>query len=143
MEVRWLDDALADVAEIYRYVATDDRRATARVVERVQAAVRRLNDAAHHGRPARWPGSRELVVPRTPYIVPYRVAGDHVEILRVFHGARRWPQEPSDSREHVWNRGRPASCCHLSQRAHSLDDWQTFLHRAILTRLSTKRAEAG
>lgn len=65
MEVRWLDDALA---EIYRYVATDDVRAAARVVESIQAAVRRLNDAPHHGRPGRWPGTRELVVPRTPYI---------------------------------------------------------------------------
>jgi toxin ParE1/3/4 len=82
MEVRWLDDALADVAEIYRYVAADDVRAAARVVESIQAAVRRLNDAPHHGRPGRWPGTRELVVPRTPYIVPYRVAGDLVEIPR-------------------------------------------------------------
>ena len=96
MEVRWLDDALADVTGIYRYIATDDPRAAARVVERVQAAVRRLNDAPHHGRPGRWPGTRELVVPRAPYIVPYRVAGDHVEILRVFHGARRWPREPPE-----------------------------------------------
>ena len=27
MEVRWLDDALADVTEIYRYIAADDPRA--------------------------------------------------------------------------------------------------------------------
>ena len=37
------------------------------------------------------PGTRELVVPRTAYIVPYRVREDVVEILRVLHGARRWP----------------------------------------------------
>jgi toxin ParE1/3/4 len=49
----------------------------------------------HRGRPGRWPGTRELVIPRTPYIVPYRVQGDLIEILRVFHGARRWPEEPS------------------------------------------------
>ena len=28
-----------------------------------------------------------------PYIVPYRVRGEAVEILRVFHAARRWPEK--------------------------------------------------
>ena len=94
MEVRWLDDALADVTEIYRYIAADDPRAAARVVARIQAAVRLLADAPHRGRRGRWPATRELVIPRTPYIVPYRVKGDLIEILRIFHGARRWPEEP-------------------------------------------------
>jgi toxin ParE1/3/4 len=60
-----------------------------------RAEVRLLVELPHRGRPGRWPGTRELVIPRTPYIVPYRVRGDFIEILRVFHGARRWPDEPS------------------------------------------------
>jgi addiction module RelE/StbE family toxin len=95
MEVRWLDDALVDVTEIYRYIAADDQSAAARVVQRIQTAVRLLVETPHRGRPGRWAGTRELVVVRTPYIVPYRVRGDLVEILRVFHSARRWPDEPS------------------------------------------------
>ena len=94
MELRWLEDALADVTEIYRYVAGDDPQAAARLVERIRAAIRSLGRVPHRGRPGRWPGTRELVVPRTPYIVPYRVKGDLIEILRVFHSARRWPEEP-------------------------------------------------
>ncbi|HET6521471.1 MAG TPA: type II toxin-antitoxin system RelE/ParE family toxin, partial [Geminicoccaceae bacterium] len=43
------------------------------------------------GRPGRVPGTRELVVSGTPYIVPYRVQGNTVQILRVLHGARKWP----------------------------------------------------
>jgi len=38
-------------------------------------------------------GTRELVVAETPYIIPYRVRGDAVEILRVFHAARKWPEK--------------------------------------------------
>lgn len=94
MKVRWLDDTLADVTEIYRYVAADNPAVAAGVVQRIQAAVRLLAEMPHLGRPGRWSGTRELVVPRTPYIVPYRVQGDLVEILRVFHSARRWPEEP-------------------------------------------------
>ena len=94
MEIRWLEDALADVTEIYRYIAADNPRAAARVVERIQAAIRLLAELPHRGRPGRWAGTRELIIPGTLYIVPYRVKGDLVEILRVFHGARRWPEEP-------------------------------------------------
>ena len=92
MEIRWLEDALADVTEIYRYIAADNPRAAARVVQRIQAAIRPLAEFPHRGRPGRWAGTRELIIPGTPYIVPYRVKGDLVEILRVFHGARRWPE---------------------------------------------------
>ena len=38
-------------------------------------------------------GTRELVVPDTPYRVPYRVRGHAVEILHVFHGARKWKKK--------------------------------------------------
>ena len=34
-----------------------------------------------------------MVVSGTPYIVPYRVHRETVEILRVFHAARKWPEE--------------------------------------------------
>jgi plasmid stabilization system protein ParE len=36
---------------------------------------------------------RELVISGTPYVRSYRIAGDAIHILRVFHGARRWPAE--------------------------------------------------
>lgn len=96
MEIRWLDDALADVTEIYRYISADDPRAAARIVARIQSSMRLLASLPHRGRPGRWPGTRELVIPRTPYIVPYRVTSDLIEILRVFHSARRWPEDPPD-----------------------------------------------
>lgn len=44
------------------------------------------------GRPGRVPGTRELVIPRTTFIVPYRLVGNTIQILRIFHGTRRWPE---------------------------------------------------
>jgi toxin ParE1/3/4 len=43
------------------------------------------------GAPGRVPGTRELVIPKTPYIVPYRVRHSTIEIVRVYHASRRWP----------------------------------------------------
>jgi toxin ParE1/3/4 len=43
------------------------------------------------GRPGRISGTRELVVRGTPFIVPYRTVGREIQVLRVYHGARKWP----------------------------------------------------
>ncbi len=45
------------------------------------------------GRPGRVSGTRELVVADTSYLVPYRVRANAVEILRVFHASRKWPNK--------------------------------------------------
>ena len=47
------------------------------------------------GRPGRVEGTRGLVVGRTPYVVVYRIGADGVQVPRVLHGTRRWPEEPS------------------------------------------------
>ena len=92
MRVRWLRKALRNLDEEASYIANDDSAAARIVVERVLNAVAMLAQQPDMGRPGRVPGTRELVVPRTRYIVPYRVRGDAVEILRVFHTSRRLPQ---------------------------------------------------
>ena len=90
MRPRWTRLALADLEAIGDYVARDNPGAARRLVARIAAAVEALGDHPHLGRLGRITGTRELVV-ETPYVVPYRVRGDEIEILAVFHGARRWP----------------------------------------------------
>ena len=90
MEVRWLRSALANLDAEAEYVARDNVAAS-RLVERIYEAVEQLKQYPSLGRVGRVPGTRELVVPHTPYLVPYRVREDVIEILRVLHGARRWP----------------------------------------------------
>ena len=51
----------------------------------------RLREFPALGRPGRVEGTRELIIAGTPYIVPYRVRGDTVEIITVLHSAQRWP----------------------------------------------------
>jgi toxin ParE1/3/4 len=91
MKVRWLRTALRNLDEEATYIAADDPAAARLVVARVLEAVTQLADQPGLGRPGRIPSTRELVVPRTRYVVPYRVKRDTVEILRVFHTSRRLP----------------------------------------------------
>ncbi len=65
------------------YIVRDDPEAAARIVERIVTSVEGLGAHPASGRPGRVPGTRELVVSGTPYLVPYRVrfvssAGDSV-----------------------------------------------------------------
>ncbi|MDQ3187511.1 MAG: type II toxin-antitoxin system RelE/ParE family toxin [Pseudomonadota bacterium] len=91
MRVRWLRKALTNLDEEAAYIAADDPKAARVVVARIFAAVEILLDQPGLGRPGRVPGTRELVVLGTRYIVPYRVKGDAIEILRVFHSSQRPP----------------------------------------------------
>jgi toxin ParE1/3/4 len=79
---------LEDLAE---RIAADNPAAAVRTVERIRAAVDRLARFPALGRPGRVPGTRELVIPDTPYIVPYRVTDSAVQIITVMHSAQRWP----------------------------------------------------
>ncbi len=91
MRVRWLRKALRNLDDEATYIAADDTAAARLVVKRVLAAVAMLAKQPGLGRPGRVPGTRELIVAKTRYIVPYRVRGETVEVLRVFHTSRRLP----------------------------------------------------
>ena len=92
MRIRWLRRALSNLDDEAEYIARDNPDAAARIVQRIATSVDRLGTHPASGRIGRVPGTRELVIAGTPYIVPYRVRGATVEILRVFHAARRWPE---------------------------------------------------
>lgn len=91
MRTRWTEPALRDLEAIGDYIARQDRAAADRIIGIVFAHVDRLETFPHIGRPGRVAGTRELVVAATPFVVPYRVQIDHIQILAVLHGARRWP----------------------------------------------------
>ena len=92
MRVVWTAPALYELEAIGDYIAQDNPSASARIVTRVFDLVDALADHPESGRPGRIPGTRELVVTGTPFIVPYRIRENRIDILSVFHGARRWPE---------------------------------------------------
>jgi len=82
--------AAENLDEEAEYIAADDPAAAIRLVAKIRAATSHLGKFPSSGRVGRIPGTRELVVAGTPYIVIYRVSKKNVEILRVFHAARSW-----------------------------------------------------
>lgn len=91
MIVRYTRLALADLEEARVYIALDKPGAAEAVAVRIRAAVDGLQQFPERGRPGRRPGTRELVIPRTPFVVPYRIVGREIHVLAVLHGKRAWP----------------------------------------------------
>ena len=91
MRIRWLDLAVDDLEEIADYIAQDNPKAANRMVARLWSSVQNLSNNPEAGRPGRVFGTRELIVSQTPFIVPYRISDSEIQILRVLHGSRKWP----------------------------------------------------
>jgi toxin ParE1/3/4 len=92
MNIVWSPQALDDLKRAYEYIAREDPDAADVLVGRIVACIKMyLSSMPHAGRVGRVPNTRELVIPDTPYIVPYRLTNSAIEIVRVYHSARRWP----------------------------------------------------
>jgi toxin ParE1/3/4 len=91
VHIKWLEIALDSLIAEAEYISQDSPAAAERTVLAILNAVDILKRFPASGRPGRVAGTRELVVSGTPYIVPYRVRRDTIELLLVLHAARKWP----------------------------------------------------
>jgi toxin ParE1/3/4 len=88
----WSPRAIEHLAHLRAYIARDNPKAASRIAGTLLEAVERLAELPNLGRPGRVAGTRELVVPGTPYVIPYRLRGDRLEVIAVFHGRQKWPK---------------------------------------------------
>jgi toxin ParE1/3/4 len=90
----WTRRYLTELEAIGDYIGQRNPRAAVRIVNEIHRKTEQLLSANPFiGRKGEIVGTRELVIPGTPYIVAYRVRDEQLEILFVQHGARQWPNE--------------------------------------------------
>jgi toxin ParE1/3/4 len=92
ISILWSPEAIEDLSALRAYIAQENPSAARGVVLRIMHAIELLPDNPQIGRPGRVPGTRELVIPKTSFIIPYRVQRNVIQVLRIYHGARRWPE---------------------------------------------------
>lgn len=93
MKIVWLPRAQANRTDAIDYIAQHSPRAALDQLGEIEQQTDLLADHPEIGRVGRRSGTRELVVNRTPFILIYRVRAKakRVEILRLLHGAQKWP----------------------------------------------------
>ncbi len=94
MQIKWLKAALQNLESEADYIARNNAQAAQTVVLRIHTAINLLCENPNLGRLGRVEGTRELVVPETRHIIPYRINTEleQVQILRIFHTSRRLPR---------------------------------------------------
>lgn len=91
IEIRWTQPAVDDLDHIEAYIAHDDPvKAASFILMLIETIETILPEYPGAGKAGRILGTRELVIHEN-YLVPYRVIGNTLEILRVLHVARQWP----------------------------------------------------
>ena len=105
MRVISASEARQDLREIYLYLVADNSQDARTLQARIEEAVALLPSNPRLGRPGRVAGTRELVIQGVPYIVPYQIRENRLELLRVYHTARQWLE-----RFHQRRRPCPAGC---------------------------------
>ena len=92
MRIRWTDPAIHDFIHICdhsdaHFGPTRARRTALQIYE----AIDLLANFPGIGRLGRKPGTSELVMSGLPFLIVYRLKDEVVEIVRILHGAQKWP----------------------------------------------------
>jgi addiction module RelE/StbE family toxin len=86
-----LELALDDLDAAVEYIARENPQAAQRVAQRFWQSGQSLGDNPKIGRLGRIENTREWVVNKTSHILAYRIRNNQIEIMRVLHERRSWP----------------------------------------------------
>ena len=84
MQIKWLKKALVNLEQSAEYLHERNPRSSREFVQETYDLTNLLKKNPTMGRPGRVFGTRELVLNKYPYLIPYRVKDNCIEILRVF-----------------------------------------------------------
>lgn len=91
MKIVWTEPARKDLRDIFIYISEENPNAARTLLSEIKERAVLLQDNPLIGRLGRVDGTRELVIAGTHYILPYRIKEQQIQILAVFHTARKWP----------------------------------------------------
>ena len=91
MELRWTQEAAADLEHLTDYLFQNAPERAAELVRGIYNAPAALLTFPYRGRAGRKEGTRELVLSSLPYIVVYQITGEVIHVVRILHGAQKWP----------------------------------------------------
>ena len=93
MRVELTDDAALDIEQIVEFIADrGDVLNARRIYQRIHEHILTLETFPERvEESAAYPGARELVIKRLPYVAVFYIEGDVVRVVAVVHTRRRLP----------------------------------------------------
>jgi toxin ParE1/3/4 len=94
MIIHWQTQSRKDLQGALLYLDLQQSTAGPKVVQSIVSfTTKQLQVAPYSGRVGRIHGTRELIVPRSHYVVVYRIVNEEIQVLAVRHEARLWPNQ--------------------------------------------------
>jgi addiction module RelE/StbE family toxin len=91
--IDWTEQAARQLDQAHDFMALANSEEVAnRLTSQIVSNVQQLASFPMSGRAGRVPGTRELVIPHTPFIAAYAIAKARIVVLAIYHGAQRWPE---------------------------------------------------
>ena len=91
--IKWTEQAIRQLDQAHGYIAlTNSKGVAARMAMQIVTSVQQLAMFPMSGRSGRVPGTRELVIPNTPFIAAYAIDHGRIVILALYHGTQQWPE---------------------------------------------------
>ena len=91
--IEWTELATRQLDQAHDYITlSSSDEIAARITMHIATSVQRLATFPMSGRSGRVPGTRELVISNTPFVVAYRIEKERIVILAIYHGAQQWPE---------------------------------------------------
>ncbi|MEY3783884.1 MAG: putative Plasmid stabilization system [Candidatus Parcubacteria bacterium] len=85
MKLLITEKAYQDLENIRNYIGKDNVEKAQEVARKILIHTNNQLAVPAHGKRELMPNTFELVVPRLPYVVVYRITNDAYEILHIFH----------------------------------------------------------
>lgn len=92
MKVLWSPFAIDDLVAIREYIGQFNPTAANSVADQIIRSIEHLRNHPDLGAPTHRTDVRKLIIPNTPYIIPYRIKDGDLEILEVFDARQRAPR---------------------------------------------------
>ncbi len=94
MHARLTADAEADLDAIKDYLAPRSPQGLERILSAIFTTIGQLESFPFLGHDGRVPSTREIAVPRTPFIIVYSLNdAAFIDIDRIFHARRKYPPD--------------------------------------------------
>jgi toxin ParE1/3/4 len=86
VKIEWSEPAVKQLENALAYIREHNAVAALHMYERIHARTEQLLVFPALGKPGLEPGTLDLVIPASPYILVYRIAGDVIQIGAIWHG---------------------------------------------------------
>jgi len=91
--IEWTEQATRHLDQAHDYITlSNSEEVAARITLYIVNSVQQLTTFPMSGRPGRVPGTRELVISNSPFVVAYSIEKERIVILAIYHGAQQWPE---------------------------------------------------